>query len=156
MEGSVKGQFGFSAVDDRGMEEPERSRLIETEFRLASEPLHFYSHETIWWIYRIDDGIYDKDELIMILYTESNSPAPVEKELRRVKIQKTDSGDIIRDYFRELEPGKYILAIAYRSKVADKVSFKVHQTPDITGGTYDLQWDKDTEMASEESEEDNF
>jgi hypothetical protein len=146
----VKGQFGFAATDDRGIEEPERSRLTETEFNLVSDQLHFYSHETIWWIYKIESGRYTDEDLLMILYTDNNTPTPVEQELRRVKTQKSGDNVIIRDYFRNLEPGKYILAIAHKSLVVDKVEFKVHRTPDITGGTYDPEWDKEFETQTDE------
>jgi hypothetical protein len=146
----IKGSFGFNATDERDIEEPEKSRISETEFRLVSGPLHFYSYETIWWMYRIESGYYKDEDLLMVLYTNNSTPTPVESELRRVKTQKTGSAyPVIRDYFRDLEPGKYILAIAQNSKVVDKVEFKVHPTPDITGGTYDPEWDKEQDTESE-------
>ncbi len=153
----IQGQFGFSSTDDRGIDEPERSRLVETEFRLSEERLHFYSHETIWWIYRIEAGRYRDEDLLMILYADNNTPSPVEVEMRRVKTMRTGfSAAVIRDYFRELDPGRYILAIAQDSVVADSVKFEVHQTPDETGGEYDPAWDKEEELPEENPPDESF
>lgn len=124
--GEIRGEFGWSAVDDRGILEPERSLLTEREFRLGRENLYFYNYETIWWIYKIDQGSYDADDFIAVLYEHNYSPEPVEVDMRRVTVHDAGwNSGYIRQSYTPLKPGSYILKIAHKSAIVDEVHFQV-------------------------------
>ncbi|MCB1175368.1 MAG: hypothetical protein KDK39_17470 [Leptospiraceae bacterium] len=122
---SLSGDFGWARVDDRGIEDPERSLLIATEFRLQRENLYFYDYETIWWTYQIKGSYYNKDEFLAALYENNNTPAPVLYDLRRLQLARNDCCDMIRQKYADLRTGRYLLKIAYKSAVFDQVEFRV-------------------------------
>ena len=121
----IQGSFAWASNDDRGIEEPERSLLLATEFRIGREELYFFDYETIWWIYQIQSGSYDSDGFLAALYENNLTPDPVEVDLRRVRIQYDDGYGYIRQFYEGLAPGRYLLKIAYQSKVVDQVEFQV-------------------------------
>ncbi|MEQ9362918.1 MAG: hypothetical protein RIF32_01665, partial [Leptospirales bacterium] len=55
----VHGTFAWASNDDRGIQEPEKSLLLATEFRIGREDLYFFDYESIWWIYQIQGGSYE-------------------------------------------------------------------------------------------------
>lgn len=124
----IKGEFGWSSVDDRGIEEPELGLLVENRYRIAREQIYFYDYESIWWIYLIDSGSYDRDEFLAALYLNNMTPDPVEVDLRHVTVQRTGFNDgFIRQKYDPLDPGNYVLKIAYKSDVIDQVEFTVEK-----------------------------
>lgn len=123
---NVKGQFGWSSTDDRGMVEPEKGLLVESEYRLGREHLYFYDYETVWWIYKIEHGFYDRTKFIAALYEKNIAPEPVEIDLRPVNVEKEESGfTYIRQYYDPLRPGNYVLKIAHKSIIVDEVEFHI-------------------------------
>ncbi|MBE7440177.1 MAG: hypothetical protein HS115_17125 [Spirochaetales bacterium] len=116
-----KGEFGWSAVDNAGIIDPELSLLQEDTFRLRREGLYFFDYQTIWWIYRITRGSFEKEELLAALYSLSGSPEPVLIDLRRADVE----GRVIRQFYDPLPVGEYSLKIAHKSTVVDEVGFTV-------------------------------
>lgn len=131
-EDPITGEFAWSTTDDRGVLEPERGLLVETEFRFGRKNLIFNDFETIWWIYQINSGKYNDDEFLAVLYENNGSPDPAEVDLRQVRIFKQSGKGIIRQKYEELEPGSYILKIAYKSLPVDEVEFEVLPMSDPT------------------------
>ena len=123
--GEVHGTFAWAGNDDRGIEEPERSLLLSTEFRIGRDDLYFFDYESIWWIYQIRGGSYDGSGFLAALYENNLTPDPVEVDLRRVPIQRDGCCDYIRQSYESLDPGRYLLKIAYNSQVVDQVEFTV-------------------------------
>lgn len=123
--GGIKGDFGWSRTDDRDIREPEISLLQETEFRFERENLYFFDHETIWWAYQIREGGYDREGFLAALYENNNTPDPVLFDLRRVSLVQSGCCDYIRQSYERLEPGRYLLKIAYDSVPFDQVNFTV-------------------------------
>lgn len=123
--GNIHGSFAWAGNDDRGIEEPERSLLLTTEFRIGRDDLFFFDYETIWWIYQIRSGSYDESGFLAALYENNLTPDPVEVDLRRVPIQRDGCCDYIRQFYENLDPGRYLLKIAYDSQVVDQVEFTV-------------------------------
>ena len=121
----ITGEFGWSATDDRGIQEPELGLLVETEFRYGREDLFFYDYETVWWIYQINSGSYKPDEFLAVLYENTGSPDPVEVDLRQVRVEKQAGRGFIRQKYEGLEPGRYILKIAHESRAIDQVEFEI-------------------------------
>ncbi len=121
----VRGTFAWASNDDRGIQEPERSLLLATEFRIGREDLYFFDYESIWWIYQIQGGSYQPDGFLAALYENNLTPDPVEVDLRRVPIQRDGCCDYIRQYYEDLAPGRYLLKIAHNSQVVDQVEFYV-------------------------------
>ncbi|MCB1320519.1 MAG: hypothetical protein KDK34_09720 [Leptospiraceae bacterium] len=124
-EPEVHGSFAWSSTDDRDVMEPERSLLVETEFRIQRERLYFYDYETIWWVYQIQSGYYDENEFLAALYENNLTPDPVLVDLRRVELLEDGCCDYIRQFYEELPPGRYLLNIAHQSNVVDSVEFQV-------------------------------
>lgn len=122
---NVHGTFAWASNDDRGIQEPERSLLLATEFRIGREDLYFFDYESIWWIYQIQGGSYDANGFLAALYENNLTPDPVEVDLRRVPIQRDGCCDYIRQYYEDLAPGRYLLKIAHNSQVVDQVEFYV-------------------------------
>ncbi|MCR9141182.1 MAG: hypothetical protein NXI24_02950 [bacterium] len=121
----VRGTFAWASNDDRGIQEPERSLLLATEFRIGREDLYFFDYESIWWIYQIQGGSYEANGFLAALYENNLTPDPVEVDLRRVPIQRDGCCDYIRQYYEDLAPGRYLLKIAHNSQVVDQVEFYV-------------------------------
>ncbi len=122
----IKGEFGWSSTDDRGLNNPELSLLVEDEFHYSRSNIYFYNYETIWWVYMIEKGSYDDEGFLASLYENNLSPEPVEIELRHVRVQKSGfSRGFIRQKYDPLNPGNYLLRIAYKSRIVDEVEFHV-------------------------------
>ena len=103
----VKGEFGWARTDDRDIDELEKMITHVSEYRLDVDHLHFYAHETIWWIYLIRSGSYEKDGFLAALYENNNTPQPVEVDLRQVYVEKSAGEEIIRQNYSPLHPGRY-------------------------------------------------
>ena len=121
----VEGNFAWKGTDDRGIEEPERTWLVETEFRIARDQLYFFDYETIWWVYQITDGHFEDDQFLAALYEDNLTPDPVLVDLRRVTLIKDGCCSYIRQYYEQLPPGRYLLKIAHKSNAVDMVRFTV-------------------------------
>ena len=121
----IKGEFGFSASDRREMGPIEKSLLLETEFQLGRENLFFYDNQTIWWIYRIEEGPYKSGEFLVSLYENNLTPEPVEVDLRHVEVERQSGFGIIRQVYEPLRPGDYILRIAQHAHAVDEAKFRV-------------------------------
>lgn len=119
------GRFGWAAVQDQNLSPLEHRLLMQTEFRLANDRLFFREDDTIWWIFRLESGFYDKEQFLAALYSVGESPEPVEIDLRQVIPEEEGSHDVIRQYYEPLEPGRYILKIAYESVPVSQVEFVV-------------------------------
>ena len=153
----IHGTFAWAGNDDRGIQEPERSLLLATEFRIGREDLYFFDYESIWWIYQIQGGSYDADGFLAALYENNLTPDPVEVDLRRVPIQHDGCCDYIRQYYEDLAPGRYSLKIAYNSQVVDQVEFYVVPPDgpaaiDVQRNRPDLELDLDSESLDDESD----
>jgi len=116
-----RGEFGWSAVDNAGIVDPELSLLQEDTFRIRRDGLYFFDYQTIWWIYRIHQGSFKKEELLAALYSRSGSPEPVMIDLRRLDVE----GKVIRQFYDPLPVGEYSLKIAHESMVVDEVDFTI-------------------------------
>ncbi len=136
--GGIDGQFGWASRDNRGITEPERSLLVETEFRIEDKALYFYDYETIWWIYQITGGMYFDDGFLVALYENNNTPHPVLLDLRKPHLSSGDCCDYIRYYYEDLKVGRYLLRIAYDSQVIDEAGFFVLPSKDVTDSTTSL------------------
>lgn len=135
-----KGQFGWAAVQDDDLGPLEQRLLMQTEFKLAQDRLFFHENDTIWWIFRLEGGFYNEDRFLAALYTVGESPEPVEIDLRQVIPESTEKGDVIRQYYEPLEPGRYVLKIAYESVPISQVEFTVLEAPDPwDDGHYSLE-----------------
>lgn len=121
----IRGEFGFSPVDRRDSDALEKTLLTETEFRLGRENLYFYDHETIWWIYRMEEGPYSQGDFLVSLYENNLTPEPVEVDMRHVDVMKQGSIGIIQQRYEPLRPGDYILKIAQHARVVDEARFRV-------------------------------
>ena len=122
----IRGEFGWSSTDDRDLEEPELSLHMPRTYRLARKNLFFFDYETLWMVYQIHGGDYDKDENFLVaLFENNNTPNPVEADLRQVQVQMDDKVGFIRQQYDPLAPGKYLLKIAYISDVFDQIEFQV-------------------------------
>jgi len=121
----VRGAFGWSAVDDRGLGLLEERLLTETEFKMGRERLYFFDYETIWWIYEVQGGRYDEDSFIAALYENNTTPMPIEVDLRRVPLIRDRDQVYIRQSYEQLPPGQYLLVIAHNETEVDRASFWV-------------------------------
>ncbi len=121
----IHGQFGWSNRDNRGIGKAEKNLFIENVFRIERENLYFLSHETIWWIYQITDGIYFSENFLAALYTNNSTPQPFLTDLREAELLESGCCKYIRHYYEGLKPGRYLLRIAYDSETIDKVHFAV-------------------------------
>jgi len=122
---TVKGEFGFSAVDRRDSDALEKTILLATEFRLGRENLYFYDYQTIWWIYRIESGPYSSGDFLVSLYENNLTPEPVEVDMRHVDVERQNQVGIIRQRYEPLKPGDYIVRIAQHSQFVDEAAFRV-------------------------------
>ncbi len=122
---TIRGEFGFSAVDRRDSDALEKTLLTETEFRLGRENLYFYDYETIWWIYRMEEGPYMRGEFLVSLYENNLTPEPVEVDIRHVDVVRQGHVGIIQQRYEPLRPGDYILKIAQHAKVVDEARFRI-------------------------------
>ncbi len=146
----LKGEFGWSSVDDRGVEEPELSLLIEDQFQYGRDDLYFYSYETVWWIYQIQEGSFQDAGFMASLYRENKTPDPLEIDMRHVSVTRTGFREgVIRQKYDPLQTGDYILKIAYNSSVVDQVEF--HIVP--PGGTHAIDNYYDGDMGEDIPEE---
>lgn len=124
----ISGEFGWSGADDRDLKEPEKSLLVETEFRFGRQRLYFFDYQTIWWIYELEKTppMVDRNSFLAALYELKNTPDPVEVDLRSVSLDRREGEKPrIRQYYEPLRPGKYLLKLAYKSQVFDQVEFDV-------------------------------
>ena len=122
---SIKGQIGWASRDNRQTSLVERSFFVETEFRIKTKELYFYDYETIWWMYKITSGIYFRDEFLVGLYENNNTPQPLLLDLRKPSMIKDGCCDYLRFYYEELKAGHYLLRIAYSSNVIDETGFMI-------------------------------
>ena len=121
----IRGEFGWTSLDNRGIQKSERSLRIARKFHLNRKHLHFYDHETIWWIYRITSGFYFDDKFLAALYEDNYTPQPILVDLREASLLEEDCCDYIRYYYEDLKAGSYLLRIAYASEVIDEAKFFV-------------------------------
>ena len=124
-ENRLKGRFGWSGVDNRGIAELERNLLVQTEFRMGQEQLYFYEYETIWWVFQVTSGAYRPNGFMAALYENNFPTQPVEIDLRQVPVLTGGSVPTIRQYYEPLDPGKYVLVIAHDAQVVEQAEFHV-------------------------------
>ena len=127
--GKINGEFGFARTDDRDIEKLEKNITHAGEYVLDQEHLNFYSHETIWWLFIIRSGSYEKEGFLAALYENNNTPQPVEVDLRQVYVEKSGGEEIIRQSYEPLPPGRYLLRIAHKSEIIAEKEFVVFPTP---------------------------
>ncbi len=152
----IQGQFGWSATDDRGLVEPEKSLLIEKSYRLARSNLYFFDYETIWMVYQISEGTYDPGEgFIVALYENNDTPNPVEVDLRQVLVQQSDGKGYIRQQYDPLNSGRYLLKIAYNSVMFDQIKFQV-VPPGGPGSDKDIITGMDVDTENRDGETDDI
>lgn len=119
------GEFGWATLNKEGMAETEEMLLQPRDYRIRRDRLFFSESQTIYWIYRLSSGTYDKSLFLAALYTTGESPEPVEIDLRRLELEDGPGGPVFRQYYEPLDPGSYILKIAYESVPFDEVEFQV-------------------------------
>lgn len=121
------GKFGWRSIDQRDFTPIEEILSQPKEFYFGRDKLYFGDYETIWWIYQFDQKLFFKPKFIVVLYSEINSPQPVEIDLRVVLPEFQDGFYFIRQYYLPLMPGKYIIKIAEEEKQVpfDSVEFMV-------------------------------
>ena len=124
------GDFGWAALNKEGMGEIEEMLLQPRDYRIRRDRLFFSESQTIYWIYRIESGSFDTEKFLAALYTTGESPEPVEIDLRRLELESGAGGYVFRQYYEPLDPGSYILKIAYESIPFDQVEFQVIPEPD--------------------------
>ena len=121
----IKGEFAWTVQNRIGIGEPERSIFLENKFKTQRANLYFYTHETIWWIYRIKSGFYFSDEFLVALYENNQTPQPILSDLREGVIEESGDFHFIRYFYENLKEGKYLLRIAYDTETIDEVEFYV-------------------------------
>ena len=124
------GDFGWAALNKEGMGEVEERLLQPRDYRIRRNRLFFSESQTIYWIYRISSGGFGTSKFLAALYTTGESPEPVEIDLRRLELEEGGGGYVFRQYYEPLDPGAYILKIAYESVPFDQVEFQVLPEPD--------------------------
>lgn len=125
---NVSGEFAWRSIDQRNISYIETMTISPEEYYIGRENLFFGEHETIWWIYKIyNDNFFLKPKYIVVLYSEINTPQPVEIDLRVVEPEYQDNEYFIRQYYTPLEPGRYLIKIAKleEKKPFDEVRFLV-------------------------------
>lgn len=119
--GSPSGSIGWMTTYDEGMTELDREFGIQTDFQMTREDLFFTPQETIHFVYVFDSRVSPNDEFYFSLNKKSIDF--LEVDLRRKTIE--EGNPVIRDYYRGLAIGDYLLKIAYEGEVFDEVEFKV-------------------------------
>ena len=130
----ITGEFGWARTDDRDIEDLEKIVTHVREYNLDVDYLHFYAHETIWWMYIIRSGSYEKDGFLAALYENNNTPQPVEVDLRQVYVEESSGEEMIRQSYSPLSPGRYLLRLMHNSVIIDEKDFIVMPSP----GTIDF------------------
>lgn len=122
----IRGQFAWAATDDRDILEPELGLLTSSTYRIGRTRLYFFDFETVRWVYRLESGSVDaRDRLVVALYEVKDTPTPVEVDLREVPIEISDGEAQIRQQYEPLPPGRYLIKVAHKEKVVDRVFFEV-------------------------------
>lgn len=119
--GGYKGEFGWATTIDEGISPLEQEFMIQTQFEMTREDLFFTPEDTIHFVYSFSSYVSKDDEFFLSLNRKSIDY--LEVDLRRKKIE--EGKPIIRDSYRSLEVGDYILKLAYEGEVFDEVGFKV-------------------------------
>lgn len=119
------GEFGWATLNREGMGETEEMILQPRDYRIRRNRLFFSESQTIYWIYRLSSGTFDQSKFLAALYTTGESPEPVEIDLRRLEVERGPDGPVFRQYYEPLDPGSYVLKIAYESIPFDEVEFQV-------------------------------
>jgi|JI8StandDraft_1071087.scaffolds.fasta_scaffold233011_2 hypothetical protein len=119
--GSPEGNIGWMTTYDEGMSELDREFGIQTDFQMTRTDLFFSPQETIHFVYVFNSRVSSSDEFYFSLNKKSIDY--LEVDLRRKTIE--EGNPVIRDYYRGLGIGDYLLKIAYEGEVFDQVEFKV-------------------------------
>jgi len=146
-----RGEFGWAATDDRGISQVESMLSFVSEYKIKREGVFFYDYQTIWWIYEIHSGMFEQGSFLAALYEHNNTPEPVEVDLRPVTVVKSGGKTFIPQHYEPLQPGKYVLKIAYKSVIIDQVEFRIYPE----GGPSRLQRKSDDERLDEDAESDD-
>ncbi|MCB1303656.1 MAG: hypothetical protein KDK37_05245 [Leptospiraceae bacterium] len=119
------GDFGWATLNQEGMSVTEEMLLQPTDYRIRRNRLFFSESQTIFWIYRVEGAGFDEHQFLAALYSTGESPEPVEIDLRRLEMEEMPGGRVFRQFYEPLDPGSYILKIAYESVPFDQVEFQV-------------------------------
>ncbi|MFN3603526.1 MAG: hypothetical protein ACK4UJ_02315 [Leptonema sp. (in: bacteria)] len=127
------GMFGWRTTVQKDWNLIEEMILQPEEYYYGRENLYFGENETIRWIYKFDQKLYFKPKFIVVLYSEINSPQPVEIDLRVVTPEFQEGYYFLRQSYPPLGIGKYILKIAKEEEQIpfDSVEFFVLEQKEI-------------------------
>ena len=128
----IEGEFGWARTDDRDIGDVEKNITHVSEYALDVDALNFYDYETIWWMYIIRSGSYEREGFLAALYENNNTPQPVEVDLRQVYVEKNGGENIIRQSYSPLRPGRYLIRLANESIVIAEKDFVVFPAPGST------------------------
>lgn len=120
------GEFAWASSNDQDLEELEKALLIEQNYRVSRTQLYFYDHETIWCVYHMESGNYNRNgEYTIALFEKNNTPNPVEIELREARLEIDQKRAFLRQKYGPLKPGTYLLKVALNSNVFDEIQFHI-------------------------------
>lgn len=114
------GVFGFFAADMSELDAMSRSNYRPRWFKKYTEETSFPSDKTLWFIWKPQNP---DTSLPYAISLSRKSLGYNEIDLRNAAIREGVGG--IVDYFENLEPGQYMLRVAYKNSVLDYVYFDI-------------------------------
>lgn len=117
--GIPSGEFGWAVTNDEDISPIEEEFYVQTQFEMARQNLYFSPNDTIHYVYIFSREVDPKKEFFVSLNKKSIDY--LEIDLRRKRVEE----NMLRDKYKNLEIGEYLLKIAFEGDVFDSVHFKV-------------------------------
>ncbi len=119
--GNLEGDFGWNPVQEEGISPLEEEFIIHTQYRVSRKDLYFSPNDTIYFVYIFKSKVTPSQEFFFSLNKKSIDY--LEIDLRRKRIEEGDP--VIRDKYKGLDIGDYMLKVAYEGEVFDSVQFQI-------------------------------
>lgn len=115
-----KGEFAFFPADERDLSPLQARLYVPQRFRKLKPPISFPGSLSIYYIYRPGSP---KNGDVYAMSLSKQSLGWVEVDLKNQRLDP--SRGVLYDKLVGLEPGEYLLKIAYEDKVIDEIQFEI-------------------------------
>ncbi len=112
--------FSFFPVNQSDLDHVQSQYFHPPSFRIFQDPITFEENKIIWFAYRPNEI---NRELPYALSLSRKSLGWVELDLRAHRLETNT--EYITNYYKDLEPGEYLLTVALKNKKLGSVIFHI-------------------------------
>ncbi|RME88951.1 MAG: hypothetical protein D6767_09300 [Candidatus Hydrogenedentota bacterium] len=114
--------FAFFPADESELSPLEKKLFTPTRFKRLREPISFPSSLAIYYLYQPESPHYGE---VYAISLSKFSLGWVEVDLYNQRLDGTRGA--LFGKLEDLDPGRYLLRIAYENKVIDKIEFSIQE-----------------------------